>query len=97
MTKNNFDFDAFFKPISDAFNGFGEQVTLAMACKMRRFQIGVEGTDLRLAEGVIFGDGSVVIRWLAKKSTTLYPTLAQYEAERKSKHVLKFIDAEPLS
>jgi hypothetical protein len=57
----------------------------------------VSGTGI-IAEGVVFGDGRVAMRWKTRyQSTTIYDTVDDLLAihGHSGKTVLKFIDAAP--
>jgi hypothetical protein len=101
----SFDIDEIFKPITDAFNGAAEQFNLAMQCKMRRFYLvrsvdtdpdHVSGTGV-IASGVVFEDGTVVLRWSTQhKSTAVYDSVDELLAihGHNGKTVIKYIDGE---
>lgn len=109
MTTDNKDpfgnFDALFKPFADAWNAGIEQATLAASCKMRRFYLQrhedtdpdrVSGTGI-VAEGVVYEDGTVSMRWKTKHtSTAVYAGIEDVQAihGHNGKTVIKYVDPE---
>lgn len=90
--------------IADALVEGAEQARLAMQCQMCRFFLvrsedtdpdKTSGTGI-IAEGVVFEDGTVAMRWRTKHvSTALYASVADVEAihGHNGKTVVKYIDA----
>lgn len=104
-TRANIDFSEALKPLTDALNAAAEQINLAMQCKMRRFYLvrhedsdpdKISGTGV-IAEGVVFEDGTVAMRWKTRwKSTAIYDNVEDLQAihGHGGKMEMKFIDAE---
>lgn len=101
--KSNNPFEDIFKPLTDALGEISEMVELASSCKARRFYL-VRHVDKVLketavAEGVVFGDGTVALRWkTVTPSTALFDSVDALLAVhgQHGKAVIKYIDAEPV-
>lgn len=100
----NNPFEEMFKPLVNMINQANEQINLIRHCSMRRFYL-VRDTDdilknITVAEGIIFGDGLVVLRSTTMtRSTTHFNNIQDLLAihGRDGKAQVKYIDAEPIS
>jgi hypothetical protein len=92
-------FEELFKPLNDALKEATEQIKLATECKMRRFYLVPtkwSGMSI-IAEGVVFEDGMVVLRWKTpRKSTAIYDSIDDLLAVHGhgGKTVMRYIDAQ---
>ena len=85
--------------IANGFSDTIDQMILAMQCGMRRFYLICHVDEIIgeiiAAEGVVFSDGTVAMRWKTQPiSTGLYASMEDVEARHghDDKIVVKFID-----
>ncbi len=100
-----FDWGELFQPLTNALSDAAEQIKLAAQCKMRRFYIvrdlGVLKDNI-IAQGVIFEDGTVTLRYTAMpRSTMIYDSIDALIAIHCRDKVrrpitIKYIDPEPV-